>query len=58
MSDVLNKKSIGRLNQEERIIAYNIGISIEDIYFAKKIYDLIDNKTDVMLKELKDKFWV
>ena len=58
LSDVLNKKSIGRLNQEERIIAYNIGISIEDIYFAKKIYDLIDNKTDVMLKELKDKFWV
>ena len=40
MTDVLNNETIGRENDEQRILAYNIGISIQDIFFASKIYDL------------------
>lgn len=34
----------GRENDSERILSYNIGIGIHDIYFAHKIMQLIDNK--------------
>lgn len=37
MTDVLNGTKSGRLSEEERILAYNIGISIQDVYFASKI---------------------
>lgn len=33
--------SLGRENDEERILAYNIGIAIHDLVFAKKIVDMI-----------------
>lgn len=38
MSDIFHKKRNGRDNDKQRIIAYNIGISIQDIYFAMQIY--------------------
>ncbi len=31
----------GRENDRERILAYNIGIALHDIYFTGKIYELI-----------------
>ncbi len=37
--DVVNKNVEGRKSQKERILVYNIGISIQDVYFAKKIYE-------------------
>lgn len=42
MTDVLNNETIGRENDEQRILAYNIGISIQDIFFASKIYDMFN----------------
>lgn len=39
--DVVNYACKGRENDEERIIAYNIGIALHDIVFAKKIYERI-----------------
>ena len=39
ISDVLNGKLVGRTNDRERILSYNIGIAIHDLYFARKIYD-------------------
>ena len=41
VSDILNGMSKGRENDEERIIAYNIGIALHDIVFANKIYELL-----------------
>lgn len=41
VSDVVNGCSIGRCDDKERIIVYNIGLAIHDIYFANKIYDLM-----------------
>lgn len=43
VSSVINKQNEGRINNDERIIVYNIGIAIHDIYFANKIYELYVN---------------
>ena len=60
LTDVLINEKNGRANNQERIIAYNIGNSIFDIYFAKKIYDVClgDTKSEIDLKEPKEKLWV
>ncbi len=61
VSDVLNGVKVGRENDKERILVYNIGISIHDIYFAANIYKKMkDNKslTDIDLKEPVEKFWI
>lgn len=42
-SNILLGKNPGRQSDKERILAYNIGISLHDIYFASKIYDLLEN---------------
>ena len=54
MSEILNGKTLGRTSNEERILAYNIGISIQDVYFASKIYDISSNFYTNNL----NKFWV
>lgn len=59
VSEVLNHKKPGRENNRERIIAYNIGISLHDIFFAGKLYELLENESEeISLQEPDDKFWV
>lgn len=59
LTDVLLDKSLGRTNNKQRILAYNIGNSIYDIYYAKKIYDLVGNKCpDFNLDAPTEKFWI
>ena len=62
VSDVVNKKVNGRNNDNERILAYNIGVSIHDINFASKIYKkIIDEKIDVREFDVKapiEKYWI
>ena len=65
VSDVVNGKSIGRENDKERIIAYNIGISLHDINCAAQIYKLFKQQPDAFAKltnanmhDPADKFWV
>ncbi|MDU4937976.1 MAG: ornithine cyclodeaminase [Clostridium sp.] len=59
ISDVLNNTKPGRENNKERIIAYNIGIALQDIYFAEKIYQLCHNKgVSFELNPPTDKFWL
>lgn len=43
----------GRESDDERILAYNIGISIQDIHFATKIFERMEHK-----KDERCKFWV
>ena len=59
-SDVVNGRSPGRENDDERIIAYNIGVSIHDICFAYNIFRLsADSKvTDLDFHSPTDKFWI
>lgn len=58
ISDIISGKNCGRENDKQRIIAYNIGIALHDIYFAKKIYELAQGDAEISLKAPKDKFWV
>lgn len=51
MTDVINNKDFSITGKR---LAYNIGVSTQDIFFAKKIYDYI-LKAD---KKLEQKFWV
>ncbi|AKB17737.1 ornithine cyclodeaminase family protein [Methanosarcina sp. WWM596] len=57
-SDVLLGKTEGRADDNERILSYNIGIALHDIYFARQIYDRLMNKGKIInFKTPNDKFW-
>ena len=56
-SDVVNGKAPGRERETERILAYNIGLSIHDIYLAEKIYTAVTADREIDLKAPKEKFW-
>ncbi len=65
VSDVINGKAVGRENDEERIIAYNIGVAMHDINFAAKIYEQICGDTmlsgrieDIDMCAPREKFWI
>ena len=60
VSDVVNKKAPGRENDRERILAYNIGISLHDINLASHIYQMADLEKlpDINLQEPAEKFWI
>lgn len=59
VSSVVNGQAPGRESQKERILAYNIGIALHDIYFAKKIYDRIGQQCpEISLNGPKGKFWI
>jgi alanine dehydrogenase len=45
-SEVLKGKIVGRKNNKERILSYNIGIAIHDVYIGKKILDIFTSKGD------------
>lgn len=55
LSNVLLKNKSGRTSDKERILSYNIGIALHDIYFANKIYQLCKSKA---LFSNTDKYWV
>lgn len=62
--DVVNGNLLGRENDRERILVYNIGISVHDIRFAAEIYKMMREKgrleqlVDIDLKDPTEKFWV
>lgn len=61
VSDVVNGKNVGRENEKERILAYNIGVSMHDINFATHIYQLIKDNPDLIdidMNEPTEKFWI
>lgn len=59
VSKVLINEDLGRTSNTERILVYNIGISLHDIYFASQIYDLITNDTqNKKLFTENKKFWL
>jgi ornithine cyclodeaminase/alanine dehydrogenase-like protein (mu-crystallin family) len=58
MADVLEGRAAGRDDDSQRIIAYNIGISLHDIYYASKVYDLVGTgSADARLEKPTKKFW-
>lgn len=41
LSEILQGRACGRANSNERILCYNIGMGLLDLWFASKIYDMI-----------------
>lgn len=60
VSNLYEHPELGRQNEVERIIAYNIGIGLHDLYFATKIEELLQNEVlpTVNLKQPEVKLWV
>lgn len=60
LAEIIKDPILARNNDKQRIIAYNVGNANFDIYFAKKIFDMLekDNLMDIDLKSPKDKFWI
>jgi ornithine cyclodeaminase/alanine dehydrogenase len=59
VSDVINGRSEGRVSKQERILVYNVGLSLHDVYFASQIYKLAKkDDTKIMLNAPTEKFWV
>ncbi len=62
VSDLVNGKAQGRMNDKERILAYNIGISVHDVYFAAHIFkQIVDSEQparSIDMREPKAKFWL
>lgn len=62
LSDVAAGRVNGRSSPTERILAYNIGIAIHDVYFAKKIYELLPPQSlcggGGNLNQIQNKFWL
>lgn len=65
VSDVVNGRVAGRENDKERILAYNIGVSIHDINYAANIYQKMKERPEIFSKltnadmhDPTEKFWV
>ena len=65
VSDVVNGVKDGRTNNRERILAYNIGISIHDVFFASKIFEMMrhdpakyNSLPDVVMNDPIEQFWI
>lgn len=59
VADVVGGVKPGRESDDERILAYNIGISLHDTYFASMIYQLAADETRTIdLRKPLRKIWV
>ena len=59
LQDVIDGKDPGREDDRERILSYNYGLALHDVFYASKIYDLLkDESPDVPVFKETDKFWV
>lgn len=62
--DVVNGNKPGRESDDERILAYNIGVSMHDINFAVEIYQMMEKKGilnslyEIDMDDPTEKFWV
>ena len=61
VAEVVTGRKPGRTSDDERIIAYNVGLSMHDIFYAKKIYEMVkDNPSipDFNITPPKTKFYI
>lgn len=58
VADVVNGNSPGRESQDERILVYNIGLAIHDVYCAYKILSLTDSKKEIDMSGPNEKMWL
>ena len=61
VSDVVTGKAPGRESERERILIYNIGISLHDVNYASHIYELLSDSgtlVDIDMQGPTEKYWV
>ena len=59
ITDVANGKVIGRDNDEQRIVVYDGGIAVHDLYFAMKILEKIGNDcVQIPMSYPQERFWI
>ncbi len=59
ITDVLNNRHPGRRTSKERILVYNYGLAIHDLYFASELYNrLSDSTADFEYRYCTDKFFM
>lgn len=59
LSEVILGKKRGRENDQERILGYNIGLGLHDVFFAKNIYTMLGHMAeDINIPREKLKFWI
>lgn len=57
VTDTLNDVCSGRENNTERIIVYNYGIAVHDLYFANKLYERVEG-CDVEYRYCKCRYFI
>lgn len=55
---VLQGKNPGRTSDEERILSYNYGIALHDIFFASRIYERVQTVDGFNLEKQDKKLWL
>ena len=60
LSNVLLGENPGRENDKERIIAYNIGLALHDVFFANHLYEMLKTASTQSFIQYKnsEKFWI
>ena len=59
LQDVIEGKDPGRENDKERVLSYNYGLALHDVFFASKIYEMLkDRSPEVEIIKETDKFWI
>lgn len=57
-SEVLRGEKVGRTSREERILSYNVGMSVHDIYAANRIFDHFTELRDVQRLSPDTRYWL
>lgn len=57
-SEVLRGEKIGRENSKERILSYNVGMSLHDVFAAAKIYKYFENCEDSASLGPDSRYWL
>lgn len=57
-SEVLRGEKIGRQSDSERILSYNVGMSLHDIFAATKIYEYFREDKDIPRLGPTTKYWI
>ncbi|MDE6708245.1 MAG: ornithine cyclodeaminase, partial [Oscillospiraceae bacterium] len=58
VAEVLRGEKIGRTSHNERILSYNIGMSLHDIFAASKIYNYFETTKDILKLAPNSRYWL
>ena len=57
-SQVLRGEKVGRESRRERIISYNVGMSLHDVYAAKHIFNYFEDIEDIQRLSPDSRYWL